>query len=320
MVMVPHKKSKIAVLLMAHGGPDSLEDIEPFLGHIMKHRTTTPPSPELVATVKGRYELIGGRSPLLEITTAQAAALQSELNRREDRFRVYVGMRHWSPFIKDTVQQIIDDKPDHLVAISMAPQHSRMSVGAYIEAAKKALVDLHSNLSVSFVNHWHDQPLLLDAFSKKVKKELLAYSEEVRQSVFVLFTAHSLPQSILAENDSYPTHLQETVNGVVTRLGSLLSSNHWGFAYQSQGMSGGSWLSPDVAEMIPKIAGEGGGHLLIAPIGFLADHVEILYDIDIYYKEIAEKNGIQLRRIESLNTSPLFIQALASVVHTYLPM
>ena len=313
--------SKIAVLLMAHGGPDSLDDIEPFLGHIMGGRTGAPPSQEIVATVKSRYAMIGGRSPLLEITTRQAAALEKELNKKADRFSVSVGMRHWSPFIKETLQQIIQNKPVSLVAISMAPQYSKMSVGAYIQKAKEALADAcGSHLPVAFVEHWHTQPLLLDAFAKKVREGFLTYPEDERGSVFILFTAHSLPESIRAEGDSYPTHLQETVDGVVKRLGSLLSSDQWRFAYQSQGMRGGVWLGPDVSEVLTELSADGRWkRILVAPIGFVADHVEILYDIDILYKEMAEKKGIALQRIESLNVTPLFIQALAATVHTHLP-
>lgn len=311
--------SKIAILLMAHGGPDSLDDIEPFLGHIMGGHTSRPPSPEIVATVKSRYAMIGGRSPLLEITRQQANALELELNKKMNRFSVYVGMRHWTPFIHNTIQQVIGDQPAHLVAISMAPQYSKMSVGAYIQKAKEALSrEGGESLPTTFVQHWHTQPLLLDAFSKKVREGLLTDPDQ--DSVFLLFTAHSLPESIRAENDSYPTHLQETVDGVVKRLGSLLAPDQWRFAYQSQGMRGGVWLGPDVAEVLATIAAEGRWKkVLIAPIGFVADHVEILYDIDILYKEIAEKKGITLRRIESLNVTPLFIQALAAVVHTHLP-
>lgn len=306
---------------MAHGGPDSLDDIAPFLGHIMGGRGSTLPSPEIIATVKSRYAMIGGRSPLLEITTQQAAALSKELNKKTDRFSVYVGMRHWTPFIKETIQQIIMDKPESLVAISMAPQYAKMSVGAYIQKAKEALASAGGgDISTAFVEDWHNQPLLLDAFSKKVREGLLTYPEEDRASVFLLFTAHSLPESIRAENDPYPTHLQETVDGIVKRLGSLLSQDQWQFCYQSQGMRGGVWLGPTVEAVLARLEAQGRWKkILIAPIGFVADHVEILYDIDILYKEIAEKKGIALQRIESLNVTPLFIQSLAATVHTHLP-
>jgi ferrochelatase len=309
-------KNKIAVLLMAHGGPDSLDDIELFLGHIMKGRT---PSPEIIATVKDRYQQIGGKSPLLGITNQQATSLEFKLNERADHFRVYVGMRHWSPYIKETVREILKDKPSHLIAISMAPQYARLSVGAYIDAVRSALSELGSNnLPVSFVTHWHTQPLLLDAFSKKVKSRFLEYPEWVRASASLVFTAHSLPESILAEGDPYPIHLKETMDGIVSRLGALLPPENIQFAYQSKGMSGGKWLGPDMEDVLKGLAV--GSTVLMAPIGFVADHVEILYDIDILYKEMAKLKGVNLDRIESLNTAPLFIHALAAVVHANLPL
>jgi ferrochelatase len=304
---------QVAVLLMAHGGPDSLDDVEPFLRHIMKERV---PSPEIIAQVRERYRLIGGKSPLLEITKQQAAALETELNKKSARFRVYIGMRHWTPFIKDSVKQIIEDQPQHLIAISLAPQYSKLSVGAYIQALQTALVDAGSDLPLMPVESWHNQPLLLDAFAKKVKEALTNYPEEIRSTVPILFTAHSLPDRVLAEGDPYPKELEGTVAGVVKRLGEV---NHR-FAYQSRGMTPGKWLGPEVDEVLNDLAAQGEKNLLIVPIGFVCDHVEILYDIDILYKQTAESKGIALRRTESLNASPLFIQALAAVVHAHLPM
>ncbi len=315
-------KNKIAVLLMAHGGPDSLDDIEPFLGHIMKGGAASAsrvPSPEIIAIVRDRYQQIGGKSPLLAITRQQAESLAFKLNERSDDFRVYVGMRHWSPYIKDVAREILHEKPSHLIAISMAPQYSRLSVGAYIAAVRGALSELGSaNLPVSYVTHWHTQPLLLDAFSKKVKSRILAYPESLRKEIQLVFTAHSLPETILAEGDPYPTHLQQTMDGIVSRLGALLPKEKIQFAYQSKGMSGGKWLGPDMEAVLKGFAEN--STVLMAPIGFVADHVEILYDIDIYYKEIAKAKGINLDRIESLNTAPLFIHALAAVVHANLPL
>ncbi len=309
------QNNKVAVLLMAHGGPDSLDDIEPFLCHIMKGRT---PSPEIVATVKDRYRQIGGKSPLLEITNQQAVALEAKLKERGGQFRVYVGMRHWTPYIKDTVKQILTDKPSHLIAISMAPQYARLSVGAYIGSVQAAFSELgSSSLPVSFVTHWHTQPLLLDAFAKKVKNRLSEYPEAVRASVALVFTAHSLPETILAEGDPYPTHLKETMDGVVSRLGAILPPENIQFAYQSKGMSGGKWLGPDMEDVLKSLPNR---TVLMAPIGFVSDHVEILYDIDILYKEMAKPLGIELTRIESLNTAPLFIHALATIVHANLPL
>ncbi|MBI3805427.1 MAG: ferrochelatase [Nitrospirae bacterium] len=302
----------IAVLLMAHGGPDSLDDVEPFLRHIMKERV---PSPEVVALVRERYRLIGGKSPLLEITQQQAAALEAALNEKTLRFKVYIGMRHWSPFIKESVKEIVADAPRHLIAVSLAPHYSKLSVGAYIQALKTALNDAGSDLPVTPVESWHNQPLLLDAFAKKVKEALAVYPEAIRSTVPVLFTAHSLPERVLSEGDPYPKELEGTVAGVVKRLGVVNSR----FAYQSRGMAPGKWLGPEVDEVLNELAAKGEKNLLIVPVGFVCDHVEILYDIDILYKETARSKGIELRRTESLNASPLFIQALAAVVHTHLP-
>ena len=313
----PHAKKnppeQVAVLLMAHGGPDSLDDVEPFLRHIMKERV---PSPEVIAQVRERYRLIGGKSPLLDITKHQAAALEAELNKKSSRFRVYIGMRHWSPFIKETVRQIIEDQPEQLIAISLAPHYSKLSVGAYIQALQVALADAGSRLPMTAVESWHDQPLLLDAFAKKVKEALSGYPDGVRSAVPILFTAHSLPERVLAEGDPYPKELEGTVAGVVQRLGSVSHR----FAYQSRGMSPGKWLGPEVDEVLNDLAAKGEKNLLIVPVGFVCDHVEILYDIDILYNQTAQSKGIDLRRTESLNASPLFIQALAAVVHAHLPV
>lgn len=304
---------QIAVLLMAHGGPDSLDDVEPFLRHIMKERV---PSPEIISQVRERYRLIGGKSPLLEITRQQAAALEAELNKKSSRFRVYIGMRHWTPFIKEAVKQIIEDQPQHLIAISLAPQYSKLSVGAYIQALQTALADAGSDLPLTAVERWHNQPLLLDAFAKKVKGALKGYPEEVRSTIPILFTAHSLPERVVLEGDPYPKELEGTVAGVVQRLGPVNSR----FAYQSRGMAPGKWLGPEVDEVLNELAARGERNLLIVPIGFVCDHVEILYDIDILYRQTAQSKGIELRRTESLNASPLFIQALAAVVHAHLPV
>lgn len=298
---------------MAHGGPDSLDDVEPILRHIMKERV---PSPEVIAQIKERYRLIGGKSPLLDIARQQGNELERELNRKNDRFRVYLGMRHWTPFIKEAVKQILEDRPRHLIAVSLAPQYSKLSVGAYIQTLKAALSDAGSDLPVTAVESWHDQPLLLDAFAKKVKEALAAYPEAIRPNVPIVFTAHSLPERILSEGDPYPKELERTVSGIVKRLGPVPHR----FAYQSRGMTPGKWLGPEVDEVINDLASRGERDLLIVPVGFVSDHVEILYDIDILYKNTAQSKGIELRRTESLNASPLFIQALAAVVHAHLPL
>ncbi|MFQ5580580.1 MAG: ferrochelatase [Nitrospiria bacterium] len=303
--------SRVAIILMAHGSPNTLDDVEPFLSHIMKERK---PSPEVMAEIRERYRLIGGKSPLLEITQQQAKALEDLLNAGEVQFKVYIGMRHWDPFIKDTVQEIIADGAECLIALSLAPQNSKLSVGAYIETLKQALSEAGSRLPMTAVQSWCDQPLLLDAFGEQLKEALDTYSEEVRSSVQILFTAHSLPEYILKEGDPYPDEVVATVTGVSERPALSLSKQPWRFAYQSQGLRPGKWLGPSVEEVIHEMAEKKEKHLLVVPIGFVSDHVEILYDVDILYKEIAAKAGIELRRPQSLNTHPLFIRSLAEVV------
>ncbi len=301
----------IAVLLMAHGGPDTLDDIEPFLRHIMKDRE---PSPEIIATVTERYRLIGGGSPLLKITQQQAKVLDTLLNHNsKTNFRVYIGMRHWRPWIKDVIRQVVADAPTHLVALCLAPQYSQMSVGAYLDALKTALTDVGEKVSVSEIKSlW---PYLQDAYTDRVNEALSLYrAREI--SPFVLFTAHSLPERILKIDDPYPAELEATVKGIVERLGTDIQ---WDFAYQSKGMSKEAWLGPDVEEVIARLADDGHRHLLIAPIGFVCDHVEILYDIDILYKGVAETHGIELRRIQSLNDAESLGLGLAKAVYAHLP-
>ncbi len=308
--------SKVAVLLMAHGSPNSLDEIEPFLCHIMKDRK---PSPEVMTEIKERYRLIGGKSPLLEISQQQAKGLEASLNEGTCRFKVYIGMRHWDPFIKDTVKEILEEGADHLIAVSLAPQYSKLSVGAYIETLKQALSEAGSPLPMTAVQSWCDQPFLLDAFAENLKESLDAYTEDVRPSVQILFTAHSLPERILKEGDPYPKEVAATVAGVVERRRLNLPNQPWRFAYQSKGLRPGKWLGPEVEEVIREMAEKKERHLLVVPIGFVSDHVEILYDVDILYKETAAKEEIELRRTQSLNTHPLFIRALAGVVLSSLP-
>lgn len=300
---------------MAHGAPESLDDIASYLGHIMKGR---PPSQEIIEEVRERYRLVGGKSPLLKICRQQADALEVLLNKEADSFQVTIGMRHWHPFINDTVKEIVADGTDLLVAISLAPQYSKLSVGAYSQTLQTALADAGGEIPVNVVQSWHDQCCLLDAFSERLKDGLAGYSEKVRPNVQILFTAHSLPAQVLAEGDPYPAEVSATVEGIVKRLNLGPKGLRWQFAYQSQGFRPGKWLGPEVDEIIDDLANRGVSDLLVVPIGFVSDHVEILYDIDILYKGLAASKGIALRRTRSLNTAPLFIEALAAVVRSNL--
>jgi ferrochelatase len=300
-----------AVLLMAHGSPDTLDDMAAYLQHVRGGR----PTPQaLVEDIRGRYRLIGGRSPLLDLTRAQGKALGERLNADGTRFRVYVGMRHWHPFIKDTVQQMVTDGIRRVVAVSMAPQYSRLSVGAYCRTLETAQNELGASLDVTTVTSWHEHPLLLQAFAERVQAVCHQLSDEVRAQLCVVFTAHSLPQRILAEGDPYPHEVDRTAAGVAK----LLGLTTWEVAYQSQGATAEPWLGPTLDEVFARAAAQNRRSLLLVPIGFVCDHVEILYDIDILAQKIAQERSLSLMRTASLNTSPTFIEALASIVEAHL--
>ena len=212
----PPTTELIGVLLMAHGSPDHLDDMAAYLQHVRGGR----PTPQtLVDDIRGRYALIGGRSPLLDLTRAQGKALEERLNADARRFRVYVGMRHWHPFIKDTVAQMVQDGIQRVVAVSMAPQYSPLSVGAYRRALETAQAELGVSLETTTVTSWHDHPGLLQAFAERVQEVWSRLSVEERAQLSVVFTAHSLPQRVLAEGDPYPHEVERTAAGVAGSTG-----------------------------------------------------------------------------------------------------
>jgi ferrochelatase len=301
----------VGVLLMAHGSPDRLDEMAAYLQHVRGGR----PTPQaLVDDIQGRYRLIGGRSPLLDLTRAQAQAVEERLRARGAWVRVYVGMRHWHPFIKETVQQMATDGIRRVIAVSMAPQYSRLSVGAYQRALDTAQTELGVSLDVTRVGSWHDHPLLLQAFAERLQEALAQCPADTRTQLHVIFTAHSLPTRILTEGDPYPREVERTAEGVAKRVGLTA----WELAYQSQGATAEPWLGPTLDEVFEGSAAQGRRQLILAPIGFVCDHVEILYDLDILAQQVAQAKGVSLRRTASLNTSPTFIEALASVVERHL--
>jgi len=291
--------AELAVLLMAYGGPGSLGDVEPYLLDVRGGR---PTSPELVAEVRHRYEVIGGRSPILPITQAQGAALAGELG-----LPVYTGMRHWHPYIADAVAQIVADHHRRLVALVMAPHYSTMSVGAYEKALLKAA---GARLDIALVRSWGHHPLFLGVVAAHLTQALQRFADA--SAVTVVFTAHSLPRRILAAGDPYPDQLQASAAAVAGKLG--LSS--WELAYQSAGATSGPWLGPDAGEVLARLAAKGRRDFVIAPIGFVCDHVEILYDVDVAYQAVARQLGVRLERMRSLNEDPMLIACLADLVRT----
>jgi ferrochelatase len=291
-----------AVLLLAHGSPDSVDEVPEFLLRVTSGR---PLPPQVVEEVKHRYGLIG-RSPLTEFTLKQGKLLNQELS-----LPVYVGMRNWKPFIADVVRAMTSDQVTRAVVICLAPQNSRTSVGLYRSA-------LGNNLpfSFDFVDSWHDHPLLIKAFAEKLRTGWQRACHEMEVQLPIIFTAHSVPQRTIAEGDPYEAQAKETASLVAREAG--LNPQDWTFAFQSQAMSGGAWLGPTVEDTMAGLRGKGHPGVFIQPIGFLCDHVEVLYDIDIGFKQFAEKQGMRLWRAESLNDSPLLAKALADIARSRL--
>jgi ferrochelatase len=279
-----------------------VDDIPEFLSQITRGR---PVPPEVIEEVKRRYGLIG-RSPLTELTLQQGRLLAEEL-----KLPVYVGMRNWKPFIAETVRTMKADGVESVVAICLAPQNSRTSVGLYRTALNG---EGGVPFAVDFVESWHDHPLLIKAFAEKLRTGWGKSCREMSAKLTVIFTAHSVPQRTIADGDPYEVQTKETAM-LVAREASF-ASDDWKFAFQSQGMSGGAWLGPTVENSILGLKEQGHRGVFVQPIGFLCDHVEVLYDVDIAVKEFAEKEGMRLWRAESLNDSPLLTAALADVARS----
>ncbi len=296
----------VAVLLMAYGGPLSLDDVEPYLLDVRGGRPTPP---ELVAEVRERYARIGGRSPLLDHTRAQARALETFLQERwGPDVRTFVAMRHWHPYIREVVPEIVRQGFRRLVAIPMAPHYSRMSVGAYRRALEGALRSTGAAVTLHFVERWGDHPGFVEAVATKVRQALARFPADA--SPEVIFTAHSLPRRVVDAGDPYDREIKESA----TRVAAAVGLTRWHQAYQSAGAMNVPWLGPDVGDLLADLAREGARHVLVVPIGFVCDHVEILYDIDIELREQAERLGVHLERTESLNEDPRLIATLASLV------
>ncbi len=297
-----------AILLMIMGGPDCLENVEPFLLDVRGGRPTPP---ELVEEIRERYRATGGKSPAVGITRDVAKKLERRLNASGgDRYKVYVGLRHWHPFIKETYAELLMDDPEQVIGLCMAPQQSSLSTGAYRKKVEEARAALHSTCPVSYVGSWNRHPKLIAAIVENITHSLLRFPADVRDTVPVLFTAHSLPERIVALKDPYPDEVRGTVEAVTALLGDQPTR----FAYQSQGRSSEPWLGPTVESAVEALHHAGHRHVLVAPIGFICDHVETLFDIDIELKQWATSKDMQLERIAMLNDSPALVETLADVL------
>jgi protoporphyrin/coproporphyrin ferrochelatase len=295
-----------ALLLLAFGGPRSLEEVEPFLTRLFKGRR---PSSEQIERIKERYQLIGGFSPLPGITWAQAKGLAKKLNGKGHSFNAYAGMCYGHPLIEETVSEIAREGIKEIVAIPMAPFRSRASTGAYIEEVNRAQKDLGTDLEISFIEGWYSHPLFAQAVREKIEEGLLEFTPEERRKVHLIFTAHSLPKSIV-EKDPYVGDMEESVKKVLEGMEPF----PWHIAFQSKGGGPGEWIGPEVEKVLDELVSQNVKEVLLAPIGFVSDHIEILYDIDIAFQQKAGSLGIVLKRTRSLNSSERFIEALASVV------
>jgi len=299
-----------ALLLLAFGGPRSLEEVESFLTRLFGGKE---PSPEQLERIKERYRLIGGSSPLLEITWGQARALEAKLNAKGYAFKSYVGMRYGYPFIEETLKEILQHGIREVVAIPMVPFRSSASTGAYIEEVNRVKNNMGEGLKISFVEGWHLHPLFLEAVREKIREGLRGFDPEERKRVHLIFTAHSLPKTII-EGDPYLNDFEASVKGVLEGLEPL----KWYMAVQSKGGGPEEWAGPDVESILKELSEDKVCEVLIVPIGFVSDHIEILYDIDIVYRKRAESLGMALKRSPSLNFSERFVEALSDIVEKHL--
>jgi ferrochelatase len=287
------------VLLMAHGTPASLDEMPEYLRLVRRGR---PPSDELIEEMRHNYAAIGGRSPLTELTQAQAAALRTRLG---SRIPVAVGMRNWRPFLKDGLEELAAARVTRVIGLPLAPQFSTLSTTKYFDAAAAVLP---AGTTFDPIPSFHDHPLLLDAFAERVRAARPGADEEV------VFTAHSLPRRAIQTGDRYAVEVDRTAAGVAARAG----VRQYRVAYQSAGRTPEPWIGPDVSDFIKERSAAGVREVLVVPIGFVCDHTEILFDLDVQATKIARSCGVTLRRTESLNTSPTFISALESLVRAKL--
>jgi ferrochelatase len=305
-------KPVIGVLVMAYGTPNSKEEILPYYTDIRRGK---PPTPELLEELAGRYDAIGGLSRLNHISQDQAEGIARALAKADDlvEYRVYQANRHWTPWIADVVKQMYDDGIRTAVAVVLAPQGSKMSSGAYFEKVDQAVAQLPGPVDFRKVFSWHLEPGFIAAEAEKMEEALAKFPEINREQLPVIFSCHSLPERILTWNDPYPTHLREIGAAVVEKTG--LKNVH--FAYQSAGRTPEPWLGPDVRAKVAELANAGEKAVLVASVGFISDHLEVLYDLDMELKQETDRLGIHFERTGMLNDHPLLMEALAGVVRRY---
>lgn len=315
--MVGDKKG---IVLLNLGGPDSLDAVKPFLSNLFSDREIIRLGPSflqkpiawmIAATRAGKtkenYKLIGGRSPLLKITNAQADALRATLSRRGRDMATYVGMRYWRPFIHEALEKAVGDGVNELVALPLFPQYSKATTGSCFNQLKKS--SSRHEIKIKFIESWHNHPRYIEALADSILVGLREFGARGPNEVAILFSAHALPKSFVEEGDPYVDQVKATIAAVVR----VINASNWHLAFQSR--SGPvEWITPSTDEMIKRLASEGVKKVLMVPVSFVSDHIETLYEIDILYKKQAEKLGLTLVRAPSLNAAPKFIEALADIV------
>lgn len=302
------EKKRLGLLVMAYGTPTKEEDIEPYYTHIRHGRK---PAPEELQDLKDRYKAIGGVSPLAKITEEQTKALEAKVNELQDEyeFKAYIGLKHISPFIEDAVQQMAEDGIKEAVSIVLAPHYSTFSIKSYNERARKE-AEKHG-IQITSVESWYKEPGFIQFWAEGIRKIYDAMSEEERSKAVLIVSAHSLPEKILQHGDPYADQLKETADLIAEKAGIVNYEVGW----QSEGNTPDPWLGPDVQDLTRDLYKEKGYRSFVyAPVGFVADHLEVLYDNDYECKVVCDELGVPYHRPEMPNTNPQFIQTLAEVV------
>ncbi|MBI4329267.1 MAG: ferrochelatase [Chloroflexi bacterium] len=293
---------------MAYGTPRNLEEVEPYYRSIRGGRA---PTQEEVRDLTERYRKVGGKTPMLEITQEVKERLERRLNAEGGPYHVYVGMKHWHPFVQEAVERAAAEGVERLIGLPLTPHYSEMSIGGYRSAVMDALGSLPHRFPVSFVESWYANPLFIEAIAQRILEATRGFPSADLASIEVVFSAHSLPRRIKQWNDLYPEELRRSCEAVAKAAG--LAS--WRFTFQSAGHTREPWLGPDIMETLGLgELGKAGKQVLMVPIGFVTDNLEILFDIDVEAQELAKELGVHLRRTETLNAHSEFIEALADIV------
>lgn len=298
---------KVAILLMAYGTPRTKDEIEPYYTDI---RHGHAPEPAQLEELQQRYAAIGGKSPLLEITTQQAQELQQRTG-----VKTYIGMKHWHPYLSETMESMKADGVTKLIALALAPHYTKMGMGGYIERLEKAREGTHADMEITYIERWGEDPVYINSICERIEAAKQAFTVPSFDAIEVIFSAHSLPKKILKDKDPYVEELTQTMELAAAQL----SLPHYHFAFQSAGRTDDEWIGPDILDDLRVMQKKDERRqVLVAPVGFISDHLEILYDLDIETAALANELGLEFRRTRSGNTTDTFIDALVHVVEPYL--